>query len=82
MRLGFCAVELAPSPKVQLQATIVPSLSLLPSVKLQVRSSQLLLNAAVGGVFPVPVTLTDWVTVSDSPWSSVTVSVTVRTDTD
>jgi hypothetical protein len=39
--LGFCAVDVLPSPKFQLQETTLPSLSVLVSVKLQVSPLQL-----------------------------------------
>ena len=47
--VGDCAEDVAPSPKLQLHALMLPSLSVLPSVKLQARSVHEYVNAAVGG---------------------------------
>ena len=74
---GFAAVDVAPSPNVQLYALIEPSGSLLVLVKLQLRPLQLDVKFAVGGWFgAVTVTLFD-VVVLWAPWLSVTRSVTV-----
>src|SRR6266550_463790 len=74
---GFGAIDVAPSPKVQLEALIEPSGSLLVFVKVQVRALQLDVNAAVGGWFAVATVTVSEVAVA-APWSSVAVSVTVN----
>ena len=51
MWLGFVALDVPPSPKVQLRDAMVPSLSVLVSVKLAVRSLTLLVKLAVGSSF-------------------------------
>ena len=53
MRDGFVCDEVAPSPKVQLRAAMLPSASLLPSVKAHVSPVQVCVNAATGGLFDV-----------------------------
>ena len=70
------AVEVTPSPKSQAQLAIVPSGSLLPSLKLQVSPLQLEVNAATGGWF-AGVGATVWVTELVALPLSVTVSRTV-----
>jgi len=47
----LASVAVPPSPKVQLRLAIVPSESVDVSVKVQVTSTQLLVNAAVGATF-------------------------------
>src|SRR5207253_2934997 len=47
---GFATVAVAPSPKLQLQATTVPSASVLVLVKVQASPVQLWVKAAVGDV--------------------------------
>src|SRR5207249_11895394 len=53
---GFCDVAVFPSPKLQLQAVICPSASVLPSVNAQLSAQQLVVNPAVGGLFAATVT--------------------------
>ncbi len=73
---GFATVAVAPSPKVQLQATTLPSASVLVLVKEHASPVQLCVKAAVGGVLgAVTVTLCDVELVV--PLLSVTVSLTV-----
>src|SRR3954464_9094007 len=50
--LGACSVEPCPSPKSHDQVATRPSLSLLASVKPQVRPSQCQWKSAFGGLFP------------------------------
>ena len=73
---GFATVAVAPSPKLQLHPTTVPSGSVLVLVKEQASPVQLCVNAAVGGVLGgVTVTLCDVELVV--PLLSVTVRLTV-----
>src|SRR5205823_13816409 len=73
---GFATVAVAPSPKLQLQATTLPSASVLVLVKEQASPVQLCVNAAVGGVLGgVTVMLCDVDPVP--PLLSVTVRLTV-----
>jgi hypothetical protein len=73
---GLCAVDVAPSPKVQLLLAIDPSGSLLVLENVQLSALQLEVNAAVGDWFAaVTVMLCDVELVA--PWLSVTVSDTV-----
>jgi hypothetical protein len=58
VRDGFACVELAPSPKVQLRAAMLPSASELPSVKAHVSPVQVCVKAATGGLFGVAGALT------------------------
>ncbi len=60
---GCRSVDLAPSPKLQVQAVTLSSASVLVSVKLQVRPLQLNVNEADGGEF-VRRTVTEAVAVS------------------
>src|SRR5438067_41299 len=69
-------VAVAPSPKFQLQATTLPSGSVLVLVKLQLRSPHALVNDAVGGRFGA-VTVTDCEVEPVAPLLSVTVRLTV-----
>ena len=69
-------MAVAPSPKLQLQATTLPSASVLVLVKEQASPVQLCVNAAVGGVLGgVTVTLCEVDPVP--PLLSVTVRLTV-----
>ncbi len=74
---GDCAVEPLPSPKSQLHATIVPSASVLPSVKSHVRSEHDDVNAAAGGAFDGGGRVTSFEVVPLAPSSSSTVRLTV-----
>ena len=74
---GFCAVDVAPSPNVQLQDATLPSGSLLVLVNEHASPVQLRVNAAVGGWLDgVTVTLCDVEPVP--PLLSVTVRPTVK----
>ena len=76
VRDGFATVAVAPSPKLQLHPTTVPSGSVLVLVKEHASPVQLCVNAAVGGVLGgVTVTLRDVELVV--PLLSVTVRLTV-----
>ena len=72
---GFCSVDVAPSPKSQLQLAIVPSPSELASVNATVRSVAVHVKSAMGVRFAA-LADTVWDVVPVAPSSSVTVSVT------
>jgi hypothetical protein len=74
--LGCCSAEVLPSPKSQVQAVTVPSLSVLVSAKSQVRWVQLTVKETVGAS-PGSAAVTDAETVSAAPSSSQTTRVTV-----
>jgi len=74
---GFATVAVTPSPKLQLQATTLPSGSVLVLVKEHASPVQLRVNAAVGGVLGgVTVLLCDVEPVP--PLLSVTLRLTVK----
>ncbi len=70
------AVEVAPSPKLQLQARRLPSESVLASVKLQVRELHKYVKEAIGGALG-RLTVRDFVVESVAERSSVTSRVTL-----
>src|SRR5436190_18770400 len=73
---GFAAVAVAPSPKLQLQPTTLPSGSVLVLVKLQVSPVQVWVKAAVGDVL-AGATVTVCEVDPVPPLLSVTVRLTV-----
>lgn len=75
---GDGAVAVPALPKVQAQDTTLPSLSVLRSTKAHVKSLHDEVNDATGAAFAVgAVTVTLLLSVSESPFESVTLSVTV-----
>ena len=73
---GFATVAVAPSPKLQLHPTTVPSGSVLVLVKEHASPEQLRVNDAVGGVLG-GVTVTPCDVEAVPPLLSVTVRLTV-----
>ena len=74
-RVGCCAADDAPSPKSHSQETMLPSLSVLVSVKLAVKPLTVSVKLETGGSFTLITTVVGTL-VFDAPSLSVTISVT------
>jgi hypothetical protein len=73
---AFFVAALAPSPNDQVHAATDPSASVLASVNVHASALHEYVNAAVGGVFAGPVTVTSRVLAISAPSSSTTVCMT------